>query len=239
MTEIPEGVYSEISVQNIGTMSTARRQEIVNYYLCRQLNQDTVEVQVMDIYGEPLPIRQKVAMPEFLKRFKYEPEAFKTKKSPADLALDQAIAQAELHVKRKEYFSAEYEYSKALKLDEANVRASFGLGRVYLQTGETEKAGEVFTQLAHEESILEPDNKYIFNELGMELRALKMYDQALEFYQRALEVAPEDEHLCFNIARAAAEKGDLKLARESLGRALKINPGLQEASKLMAKLGQP
>lgn len=236
MTVIPEGVYSETLVQRIGTMSTARRQEVINYYSCRQLDGEIVEVQILDIYGEPLPLREKVPLGDFLKRFKHEPDKFKTKKTTSDLAVDKAIVQAELHVKRKEYFSAEYEYSKALKLDEANVRANFGLGRVYLKVGEPEKAGEIFTRLAKEESTLDSENKHIFNELGMELRSLKLYDQALEFYERAMEVAPDDENLCFNIARAAAEKGDLDLAGESLNRALKIKPGMESALNLLAQI---
>ncbi len=236
MDSIPEGVYSETKVQRIGTMGTARTQTIVDYYKCRQLDDGTVSVQILDMYGEPMPLVEKVPLEEFLKRFTFEPDKFQTKKSPSDLATEKAIATAERHVARKEYNSAEYEYSKALRLDKENVRANFGLGKLYVETGELEKASSVFENLARQDNVLDPENKHFFNELGIELRGLKLYDQAIDFYQKALLLAPDDENLLFNIARAAHEGGDDGKASKYLNQALKINPAFEAAQKLKQSL---
>ncbi len=236
MTAIPEGVYSETKVQKIGTMSTSRTQTIVDYYRCRRLDDQTMSIQILDMYGDPMPLVEKVSITEFLKRFTYEPDKFQTRKSPGDLAAEKAIATAERHVARKEYNSAEYEYSKALRLDVENVRAGFGLGKLYLLTGEVDKASKVFSDLAKQDNLLAPENKHFFNELGIELRGLALYGQAIEFYLKALKLAPDDENLLFNIARAALENGDKVLAGKSLTRALAINPDLEAARKLKASL---
>ncbi len=236
MDSIPEGVYSETKVQRIGTMGTARTQTIVDYYKCRRLDDGTVSVQILDMYGEPMPLVEKVPLEEFLKRFTFEPDKFQTKKSPSDLATEKAIATAERHVARKEYNSAEYEYSKALRLDKENVRANFGLGKLYVETGELEKASSVFENLARQDNVLDPENKHFFNELGIELRGLKLYDQAIDFYQKALLLAPDDENLLFNIARAAHEGGDDGKASKYLNQALKINPAFEAAQKLKQSL---
>jgi len=236
MSNIPEGIYSETKVQKIGTMSTSRTQTIVDYYKCTRLDEETMSVQILDMYGDPMPLMEKVPVAEFLKRFTYEPDKFKVKKTPADLATEKAIATAERHVARKEYNSAEYEYSKALKLDEENVRANFGLGKLYVETGEADKAASIFSGLARQDNVLSPENKHFFNELAIELRSLQLYDQAIEFYEKALTLAANDENLLFNMARAAMEKGDKTKAGEYIDRALAINPDMDAAKKLKAAL---
>lgn len=233
MIEIPEGVYSETKVQKIGTMSTSRTQIIVDYYQCTQIDENTMNIQILDMYGAPMPLMEKVAIGEFLKRFTYDPDKFLNPKTSADLAADKAIATAEKHVARKEFNSAEYEYSKALKLDEENVRANFGLGKLYVETGEVDKAAEIFSGLAQQDNVLELSNKHIFNELGIELRGLKHYEQAIDFYRKALVLAQDDEHLLFNIARAYLEDGNKDIARDYLNRALVIDPQMKTAKMLL------
>jgi len=238
MNRIPEGIYSETKVQKIGTMSTSRTQTIVDYYKCAMVDDHTVSVQILDMYGDPMPLVEKVPVEEFLKRFTYEPDKFQTRKTPGDLAAEKAIATAERHVARKEYNSAEYEYSKALKLDVENVRANFGLGRLYVETGDLEKAAKVFSSLARQDNVLAPENKHFFNELGIELRGLKLYGQAIEFYQKALDLAPDDENLLFNMARACLEGGDKAAAAKYINGALTINPAHEAAGRLKAALGK-
>lgn len=233
---VPEGIYSETKVQKIGTMSTSRSQTIVDYYKVTQVNDNTMSVQILDMYGDPMPLVEKVPLAEFLKRFTFEPDKFQTRKTPNDLAAEKALATAERHVARKEFNSAEFEYSKALRLDEENVRANFGLGKLYMTTGEVEKAATVFSSLAKQDNVLAPENKHFFNELGIELRGLKLYDQAVSFYRKALDLAPNDENLLFNIARACYENSDKDMAAHFLKCALNINPEMEAAKKLKAAL---
>jgi tetratricopeptide (TPR) repeat protein len=234
---ILEGVYSETKVQSIGTMSTARKQTIVDYYHCVQLDEKTMSVQILDMNGEPLPLKQKVPLDEFLKRFTYEPDKFKNQKTPAQLTAEKYIAVAEKHFERKEFNSAEFEYNKALKSDQENVRANFGLGKVYLETGDVGKAAEIFGRLSKQDNIMAPENKHFFNDLGRELRSLKLYDQAIDFYEKARNMmGQDDENLLFNIARAAYEGGDQTRALGYLDQALALNPELEPALKLKAAM---
>ena len=239
---ILEGVYSETKIQTIGTMSTARTQKIIDYYRCSQVDEKTMMVQILDMDGELLPIKEKVSLTDFLKRFTYEPDKFKTKKTAAEITAEKHAAMAEKHVARKEYNSAEFEYGKAIKVDQENVRANFGLGKVYLETGDTVKAAEIFGRLSRQDNMMAPDNKHFFNDLGRELRGLKLYDQAMDFYEKARSMmGSDDENLLFNIARAAYEKGDQDRAKIYLTQALALNPELELALKLKAALdgGEP
>lgn len=233
MPEFKEGIYSKTTTQNIGAGSTARKQEYKSYYLAKPTDDGQVQIQVLDMNDEPLPYMELVPGDEFERRFTYVPDYLETRKSPKEKKVDQAIAQAEAHVRRKEYFSAEFEYDNALKLDEENVRANFGLGKVYLITGETDKAKKTFRTLSRVEAVFEAENKHIFNELGIELRRLHLHDQAIDYYVKAISFTRDDENLFFNAARAFFETGDYKNAVKFLKYALKLNPNLAEARKLL------
>ena len=236
MNSIPEGVYLESRVQEIGTGGTARKQVIKNYYLAKEKSPGIIHIQLLDMNDNPLPITEDVPIEQFEKRFEYQPDYFETKKSPVAQKVDAAIAQAEVHFRKKEYFSAEFEYGKALKLDEENVRANFGVAKVYLAKGETDKAKVTFKKLANIEAIFEERHKHIFNELGMELRRLKLFNHAIAFYKRAIHIARNDENLYFNMGRAFYEKKEPGNAAKCLRAALKLNPKMPEAARLLETL---
>ncbi|MFH1134953.1 MAG: tetratricopeptide repeat protein [Pseudomonadota bacterium] len=238
MGVIPEGVYLESLVQDIGTGGTARKQVIKNFYFAAEKSPGIIRIQLLDMHDKPLPITEDVPLEQFKKRFEYQPNYKQDKKNPTEIKVDKAIAQAEAHFRKKEFYSAEFEYGKALKLDEENVRANFGVAKVYLATGETEKARETFQKLAQVEAIFEEQNKHIFNELGIELRRLGLFGQAITFYKRALSVAKDDENLYFNIGRAFHEKNEPEKARKCLQAALKLNPNMPEAVRLLESLNK-
>ena len=108
MPVIEEGIYLEVVVHKIGTGSTAKRQEIKNYYLAKQKDEDLIQVQVLDMDDKPLHLVELVSLDDFKRRFTFQPDYFKNKKSPLEMKVDKVIAQAEAHYNRKEFFSAEY-----------------------------------------------------------------------------------------------------------------------------------
>ena len=63
-----------------------------------------------------------------------------------------------------------------------------------------------------------------------------MHGQAVEYYERALELTQDDEHLFYNVARACFEKGDLPKAAAYLRQALSLKPSFPEALEFMAFL---
>ncbi len=121
-------------------------------------------------------------------------------------------------------FSPEHEYSRALKVDEENVRANFGIGLTYLERGEKEKAQNIFERIVKLEGTYEPQQKHLFNEFGINLRKNRMFDQAAEYYQRALELTKQDENLHTNLARALFETGNNDGCLEHIFKALELAP---------------
>ncbi|WP_237559946.1 tetratricopeptide repeat protein [Desulfohalovibrio reitneri] len=133
---------------------------------------------------------------------------------------------------RGEAQEARIEYSRALSVDEENIRANFGLGLVYLSQGETDKADYVFKRLVDMDETFAPRHKHLFNEFGMALRKRGMLARTLRYYRRALELGRDDENLRFNMARALLEKGEYGEMFEHLRLALEGDPGHAQSRSL-------
>jgi len=145
---------------------------------------------------------------------------------------------ADDHLQKKEYFAAEYEYDKALRVDEENVRGNFGKGLSLMERGEAEKARKVFNRLSRIEALFLEENKHLFNEFGIRLRKLGMYDEAIQHYQKAINICPHDEHLYFNMGRAYFGKKEIAQATRWIQIALETNPNFQEASDFLNRLAR-
>jgi tetratricopeptide (TPR) repeat protein len=119
------------------------------------------------------------------------------------------------------------EYGSALRIDEDNIRANFGLGITYLERGKNNKAEDILGRLVKLDGAFESEHKHLFNDFGINLRKKSMYDQSIAYYTRALELTKHDENLYYNISRAYLEKKDPDSSLDYLLRGMELNP-LQE-----------
>ena len=78
--------------------------------------------------------------------------------------------------------------------------------------------------------------KFMFTEFGFALRRKKLYKLALACHMRALALAPTDEHVLFNVARAEYELGKAEAARIYLLKALEAAPAFGAARRFLAFL---
>ena len=238
MVDRIEGVFLIEKDARIGTGHTEKKVKHRMYCLAHERDDGMIEYRYLGADDQPLDIVETMPKAEFIHQFIFQPYYFERKKAEQERKVNKHIAIAEEHVRRKELFSAEYEYKNALKLDEENLRANFGIGNVYLQMGEKEKAKEIFVKISNIEAIFEEQNKHFFNECGIQLRKQELYDEAIRYYQRALTLSPQDENLLFNLARAFFEKGDCEKARETILKALAINSTFKEGKVLLSYIEQ-
>lgn len=250
MTQIPpeftgaqnriSGVFSQKKTVKIGTGTTARKTEIVTYFLVEEREGGTLMVQALAANDLPFGPRSEITRDELLSTYLPEPQKTLARNTPApsaqELEIQKAVARGDKFRKRGESFTAEFEYNKALAMDMGNVRANFGIGLCYIERGEKEKAREVFERVVHLDAAFEDEHKHLFNEFGINLRKAGMHDEAQDYYRRALELSPTDENLHYNLARAAFDKGDPKTAAQSLGACLKLNSGHAEALQFIEYL---
>jgi len=231
-----KGVFSTQTLMKIGTGTTQRKTIQKSYWFAEELDDGTISIQPLNVNYVPSGPKKQISKDEFLDKFSPEPEFYVQTVYPKMRELTKTIARAERHRQKGETYSAEFEFKNALKIDEENIRANFGLGLTYLDRGEKEKAKDVFERLVKLDAAFEEEHKHLFNEFGIKLRKQGMYDEAVQYYGRALELTKDDEHLHYNIARAYFGLNRIDKVIEHLQEALKLNPEFEEAKKFMEYL---
>lgn len=73
----------------------------------------------------------------------------------------------------------------------------------------------------------------VLTELGLVLRQKKQYTLAKQCHLRALQLAPNDERILFNIARTEYESGNITDAQEYLERCLSVAPDFTVAKNFL------
>ncbi|WP_250645521.1 tetratricopeptide repeat protein [Salidesulfovibrio onnuriiensis] len=233
--DLIEGVFSIEKTVKIGTGTTARRVKQQAYYYAKQISADTIQIQGLGADNVPAGFKVEISKEELLNDYLPDPSRYNQVMKKLR-EIQKAVARGDKFRKRGETFTAEYEYNKALSLDEQNVRANFGVGICYMARGETEKAQEVFERVLEIEAAFGDEHKHLFNEYGIQLRKNKMYNEAVEYYNRALELTQDDENLYYNLARAQLERQDYDSTRKALAQCLKLRPDHQEGLKVLAFL---
>ncbi|WP_456325422.1 tetratricopeptide repeat protein [Desulfonauticus submarinus] len=228
-----KGVFSTQVLTKIGTGTTQRKTIQKFYWFAEEKDDGTIEIQPLNANYVPSGPKKQISKDEFLDKFSPEPEFYIQTVYPKMRELTKTIARAERHRKRGETYSAEYEFKNALNIDEENIRANFGLGLTYLERGEKEKAKNVFERLVKLDAAFEEEHKHLFNEFGINLRKQNMYEEAVQYYGRALELTKDDEHLHYNIARAYFGLNRIDKVIYHLKEALSLNPEFEEAKKFL------
>lgn len=224
-----QGLFSYKGLKKVGTGTTTRKVETKMYWYVRQVEDDLLEIQPLNNNKVPSGQVRTIPMDEFLDGYEPEPEYYHKVVFPKMMELDETVERAEIQRKEGAGYSAEFEYNKALDIDEENVRANFGLGLTYLDRGDSQRAKDIFDRLVGLEAAFSAEHKHLFNEFGISLRKAGLLNEAVEYYQRALDMTDTDENLHYNMARAYFEKGDAENTVAYLERCLNINPRHAEA----------
>ena len=238
MGRIEEGVYREEVDAMLGVGDTQRKTKLESFWWAESIDDGTVRLELLDMDDNRTGIVEEMPRDEFQQRYVYQPDHLATKEErKKQRGADRIVALAEKHYEDEEYLSAEYEFGRAIKLDEENVRANFGLGKTFLAMGEDDKAKQVFKKLSTIEAVFEEQHKHLFNEFGIKMRELGLFDEAVQYYSKSIGlVEKDDENLYFNLGRALKEKGDVPEAIKKLKRAIEINPDFEEGKRFLSRL---
>ncbi len=239
----------------MGTGTTARKQETRHLWYVETLGDGTYGVRKVNPQFVPVGKESVVDRETLLAEYTPEVDLYNSRIKPAIVKLDKTLDVADGHRERNEPLSAEMEYSKALDVDETNVRATFGLGLVYLGRNDREKSRVIFDELVGLDAAFEARHKHLFNEFGINLRKNSLFSEAVQYYTRALDInkeSGEDENLCYNLARAYYEMGEWGHCLEFASRTLAVNDhhefalslcrlalALSGKPKLQEKYGKP
>ena len=234
-------VFSTITKIKVGTGITSKKQLSKLLWYVQQQDVDEFGVRKINPQFVPVGETKIIDQDELLANYTPEVGIHNTQVEPAMSALKKTVSKGDKHRKQGEPLSAEMEYAKALDVDETNVRAIFGLGLVYLDRNDNEKSKIVFEQLVSLEAAFDPNHKHLFNEFGIALRKGKLYDEAVKYYSRAVDLSTDDENLYYNLSRVFYEKDDWENCFEFASRSLKLNSGHDPAlglCKLMVAMSK-
>jgi len=227
------GVFSTESSHYLGFGGSRRRVRQQVFVLAEEQKDGGFSIQRLNRNFLPSGPSKIVKRDELLKDYVPEPSIYMNKVVPIMRRMEETVERGDRHRERTELFSAEFEYQTALGLDEDHVRATFGLGLTYLERNEAENAERVFRKLVRLEAAFGVEHKHLFNEFGIQMRKLGMYSQAMKYYARAYQLSKDDEHLIYNMARTLYEKGNPKVSRRFLEKALRMQPAFEECRQFL------
>ncbi len=117
---------------------------------------------------------------------------------------DQAIAQKE----------------KMLEQSPNDVTLMLQLGKAYSSQGNYKKARDMYLRVLK----LEPENRTALALLGYVYMNLEDYNNAIATYKKLMKLEPKNTEVLCNIASAYRMKGEFRVARSYVRRAISINP---------------
>ncbi|MBW2054015.1 MAG: tetratricopeptide repeat protein [Deltaproteobacteria bacterium] len=106
------------------------------------------------------------------------------------------------------------------------------LGDAYLKRKHWREAENVY-RLANKKY---SNSTHTLNRMAISLRKKGQYKEALAFYRDLIRLAPSDEGVYYNMARAYMEWGKQEQALQALRQALKINPNFEAATRILTEL---
>lgn len=228
-------VYLKREEIQLGCSATAKQTVVENYYQVIEVDENHVQICLLDYLDQP--VGKWVVLPKCeLEKFSPCPDYFKNKKTPERQLIEKHIQSGDQHFEKREFFSAEYEYDRALFIDQNNLRANLGKGRTLFARGEKEAAKKIFVRLSHLDALYDQENKHLFNEFGIELRKKGMYQEAISNYLKAISIDPEDEVLYYNLGRAYYEEGRFEDAMAQLKKALSLKPEFDDAREFLSEI---
>lgn len=230
------GIFSQIRKTDLGVGGTAHGYVQTTYWFVRRLADDSYEVQPLNANNVPSGPTTVLSKRDFLQNYTPEPGYYEKKALPFIESLRKKIAKGEAAMEGGNLDAAEKEFVKALLLDDNNARASLDLASVYQAKRDFRKLKDVFERLLNLDGVFREENRHLFNSFGINLRKDRLFEEAVRYYQKALEASPQDEHLHFNMARAYHGQDDLPACRRHLSESLRLNPELTEAARFLAFL---
>jgi tetratricopeptide (TPR) repeat protein len=225
------GIYSYCAKSHTGVGTTMKRGEAQTYYYVTRTDVDEFILQPLNQYDIPSGVIIKLSKKDFLTSYSPEPGYYEKKSFPALKSLEAKISKGEQFYEDGSLDESEKEFAKALIMDPENTRANLGMGSVLSTKGNRKKLENILEILINKDDTFMNEQRQQFNTFAISLRKQSLYDHALRFYTKAIELNSDDENLYFNLSRVHYEMGNNGMALQHIEKALEIQPDMEWAQK--------
>jgi Flp pilus assembly protein TadD len=131
----------------------------------------------------------------------------------------------------RDYLSQSEAYFRLAAKDDPNgAEALYGLGSVYLKQNKNAEAREYFERASRAEARYPGTLPNTWNNLGILAAREGKTDEAIGYFQKALQFNPDNAVALQNLGNAYRQKKDWPNAKSALGRSLALNPDDPEAN---------
>jgi tetratricopeptide (TPR) repeat protein len=124
-------------------------------------------------------------------------------------------------------------YEEILKLDQTAAVAANNLAWIYTETGQSLDRALTLAQAAVEHL---PDSAEAYDTLGWVYYRRGLHRLAIAPFEQSIDRDPENATYHYHLALAHNGSGDKEAARRAVENALKLQPGLTDAQRLLASL---
>lgn len=218
------------------------KEEILTHYYIEILEDKKIALELVDGEGNPTGelVEEDISADDFNKKYTSCsrhacPLQPKTIEEIRMKMAANRVAMGEAHLQNGELDKAEEKFDRALVFEAGNLKAEFGIGKVRMKQDRRDEAEGIFIKLSESNEMYEMSNKHTFNEFGIYLRKQKMYDIAIQSFEKAIMMDEKDAALYFNLAKAYAMKGKAQTGIDKLKEALAIQPDFPEAEEHLDK----
>lgn len=227
------GVYSHSTKYEYKVGERGSRYRHGTFWFVRKRSEEIFEVRPLNANHVPTGVIKLVSQEDFLQYYTPELSYFQDNTLPCLETLQKKVRMGRRYFNLGQMERAEQEFCDAVLLQDDNVDSNMGLSEVYAEQQEYTKLRKMLDKLLNIDEVFREEQRHRFNEFGINLRKKKLFDDAIRFYSKALEVNEKDENLHFNMARAFHCKNLMDKCRQHLERALELNPRMAEAQSFL------
>lgn len=230
------GVYSHSPSYQYQFGERISRYRNGTYWFVRKVDERHYEVQPLNANNIPSGVRKVVDRETFTQYYTPELDYYRNNMLPCLESLQKKVRMGRRYFNLGRLDDAERAFCEAMVMHDEDVDANLGLGGVYAEQRQFTKLRQLIDKLVSIDEVFREEQRHKFNDFGIDLRKRELYEDAIRFYRKALELNDRDEHLHFNIARAYHGKGDHAMAGDHLKLALRLNPRLREAEAFLVSI---
>lgn len=217
------GIYSKNIKDHTGTGATMQRTETKTYYYVMRSDSGRYNVQPLNIQNIPSGLFSAMSRDNFIAAFTPEIDYYQKHPLPELQVLKEMLSEDEVSISTDSGHPKVRTLIKALLTEPGNITLDIN------STLAEARLSEIVLILDNQDEKFIEEQRQEFNSAAISLRKQKLYEEAINFYGKALELNDNDQNLHFNIARAYYEIGKNSEAIAHIDRALKIDPLLESA----------